>query len=294
MHFLPINRWQGGLLGSWLAQSLTPSVNPHLYIGQHLLEALVEKRQLAEQDWLNLYQKYPDELKTSRSGDMILALMPLFLLHHDDRQELERQLSLVQTLWQLPREAIDDGVVWGDLTSAILGEQLQPQRWLEQVIQVARSRQTPLPDLLESVRRLLRDGTPLRLGVRQLSRQERPDQLAIALAIYCFGTTPDDLRLSLLRACHLQEQSASVVALTGFLSGSYNSLSGFPVSWRIASKDFPTTSLLRQQILQLFAVWSGVYQPNADHPLPSSTLAASGVIQRRTSFKIVSQDQMEK
>lgn len=296
MRFLPIHRWQGGLLGSfvgeWLPQSNTDaqSIIPYLQIGQHLTKNLIEKRQLSEQDWLNLDQQYSSELNICRSGDLILALLPLILFEHDSKRELEQHLCLLQTLWQQPTETINDVLVWNYLCSLILTEQLQPQQWLDEIIQVARTRQTPLKELLELVRKLLENAVPLHQSIKQLSRKGTPNQLAIALSIYCFGSTPNDVRLSILRAS--QTQNLLTIALTGFLVGIYNSITGFPLAWRKASQNRPSTQFISQQAVQLFAVWSGVYEINTNSPFPKFPIAASGVIQRRTSLNIVSQDRI--
>jgi hypothetical protein len=296
MRFLPIHRWQGGLLGSfvgeWLLESNTDaqSVLPYLQIGQHLTKDFIEKRRLSEQDWLNLYQQYSSELNICRSGDLILALLPLILFAHDSRYELEQHLSLLETHWQQPTEVIDDVMVWGYLCSLILTEQLQPQRWLDDVIQIAHTKQTSLKELLKLVKILLENAVPLHQGIKQLSREGTSKQLAIALSIYCFGSTPNEVGLSILRAS--QTQNSLVLALTGFLVGLYNSISGFPVAWRKLSRNSPSTQFISQQAVQLFAVWSGVYEIKANSPLPTFPIAASGVIQRRTSLNIVSQDRI--
>lgn len=296
MRFLPIHRWQGGLLGSfvgeWLPESNTDtqSVLPYLQIGQHLTKDLIEKRQLSKQDWLNLYQQYSSELNICRSGDLILALLPIILFAHDSRYELEQHLNLLETIWQQPTETINDVLVWGYLCSLILKEQLQPQRWLDDLIQIAHTKQTPLEELLKLVKILLEDAVPLYQSIKQLSREGTPNQLAIALSIYCFGSTANDVHLSILRAS--QTQNSLMISLTGFLVGIYNSISGFPLAWRKASQNCPSTQLLNQQAVQLFAVWSGVYEIKANSPLPTFPIAASGVIQRRTSLKIVSQDRI--
>lgn len=296
MRFLPIHRWQGGLLGSfvgeWLLGSNTnaQSVLPYLQIGQHLTKDLIEKRQLSEQDWLNLYQQYSSELNICQSGDLILALLPLILFAHDSRYELEQHLSLVQTLWQQPTVTINDVLVWGYLCSLVLTEQLQPQRWLDDLIQVAHTRRTPLKELLKLVKILLENAVPLHQSIKQLSCEGTPNQIAIALSIYCFGSTPNEVGLCILRAS--QTQNSLTIALTGFLAGIYNSMSGFPLAWRLANQNYPSTQVISKQAVQLFAVWSGVYEIKANSLLPTFPIAASGVIQPRTSLNIVSQDRI--
>ncbi|GFE72180.1 hypothetical protein [Chroococcus sp. FPU101] len=295
MRFLPIYRWQGGLLGSFVGQWLpqfstdTRSVLPYLQIGQHLIDHLVEKNQLSEQDWLNIYQQYPRELKKARSADLILVLLPLILYEHDSQRELEQQIDLMGLYWQKNTEITQNVLIWGYLCSLVLKEQFHTQRTLDHLIQIPQTRQSSLIDLLDLVKDLLNNAVPLCQGMKQLISQGTPHQLAIALSLYCFASTPENFQLSILRASQIAEQFPVSLALTGFLSGIYNSISGFPVRWRVATQNCPLTLSIQHKTVQLFASWSGVYDLDTEYPLLKTSLASVSVIQRR-HLNIVSQD----
>lgn len=295
MRVLPIYRWQGGLLGSfvgqWLPQESTDSqsVLPYLQIGQSLIHYLVEKNQLSEQDWLNIYQQYPNELKKARSGDLILGLLPLILYEHDSARELEQQMELVGFCWQKNPEIIQNVLIYCYLCGLILKEQFQTQQTLDHLIQVSQTRQTSLSNQLGLVKDLLNNAVPLRQGMKQLISQGTSNQIAIVLSLYCFISTPENFQLSIKRAWQISEQFPLSLALTGFLSGIYNSISGFPVRWRVATQNFPLTPSIQQKTVQLFTSWSGVYDLNAEYPLLKTSLAPVSVIQRRP-LNIVSQE----
>ena len=103
--------------------------------------------------------------------------------------------------------------------------------------------------------------------------------IPIALAFYCFLNTPEDLRLSVVRAARCGIAGQLTCALTGALSGAYNGAAAIPVEWRQLSLAVASRSLAEGQepsvwgtgselklvelANNLFAVWAGVYNPTA-------------------------------
>jgi ADP-ribosylglycohydrolase len=109
---------------------------------------------------------------------------------------------------------------------------------------------------------------------------------ALALSFYCFLSTPEDYALSLLRSAYGAVQMSRLksllglpsvqimrlmevmIALTGALSGAYNSLAGIPTDWRIKLYPFQDSPLVGLGDLspvdkieglaaQFLAVWAG-------------------------------------
>lgn len=125
---------------------------------------------------------------------------------------------------------------------------------------------------------------------------------SMPLALYSFLSTPEDFRLSLLRAAQSQHHPQLTCALTGILSGSYNGMAGLPPNWchrlNYSSSSFlpqatsplsvlwdvSSNTQIFQLASQLLAVWSGVYTP-ADwlKPFytPMAVTAAPHVIRHR-------------
>ncbi len=104
---------------------------------------------------------------------------------------------------------------------------------------------------------------------------------AIALAFYCFLSTPCDLRLALLRAARCGEAAPVIAALTGALGGAYQGLGGLPLAWVATDSHvwgIPETAL-HALAAHLFAAWSGVYAPA--ERMAVAAIAAPGVIRPR-------------
>jgi hypothetical protein len=79
-------------------------------------------------------------------------------------------------------------------------------------------------------------------------------------------STIEDFRLSVLRALQNSHRSPEISAITGALSGAYNSAVGIPISWQVMlvqanSTEGQVSSSRRMVELAdaLAAVWSGVY-----------------------------------
>lgn len=152
-------------------------------------------------------------------------------------------------------------------------------------------------DLETAATHLCKSATALRErqgeGEKKLQRESivNPGNfIPIALAFYCFLNTPEDLRLSVVRAARCGIAGQITCALTGALSGAYNGVAAIPVEWRqVSSAELKSQQLADGQepslwrtgsdvkIVELannlFAVWAGVYKPDAG--LDSAALARS-------------------
>lgn len=105
----------------------------------------------------------------------------------------------------------------------------------------------------------------------------------VALAFYYFLSSLEDFRLSVMRAAQNVGQPQVTSAVTGALSGAYNSVAGIPASLRMRLTDSDTKSLAtwgmknEAEMLRLsdslFAVWSGVYDQTS-HPVELTQVAA--------------------
>ena len=103
----------------------------------------------------------------------------------------------------------------------------------------------------------------------------------IALAFYCFLSTPENFRLAVSRATRTSYQPHLTTALTGALAGAYNSIIGIPVSWRLTANRISQGTQRLSLAKRLIEVWAGVYDVSVltqDQPL---AVAAPRVIQPR-------------
>jgi hypothetical protein len=108
---------------------------------------------------------------------------------------------------------------------------------------------------------------------------EQPYLWPIAMASYCFLSTPQHFRLSVDRAAHIPGQPPLTIALTGILVGAANGTTRIPPSW--CTNDDHTTKQLMQLAEKLWVMWAGVYQPGMRLTSRSQAIAAPAVIQKR-------------
>jgi len=154
---------------------------------------------------------------------------------------------------------------------------------------------TPLTALLLQVQILLDRGASLEAAVNQLCKsavvqqrqqvqEERSETklvspssfLPIAIAFYCYLSTPEDLRLAVVRAARTGIEPQLTCSLVGAISGAYNSTVGIPLEWRLAlgqNSEAPEIAAGRSPLLwgtasygeimelaaHLLAIWSGAY-----------------------------------
>ena len=145
-----------------------------------------------------------------------------------------------------------------------LKEKLDPATAIEQTIAYLKT-DNALTELLLQVQILLEKGADLETATTHLCKsatalRERQGEgekklqtesivnpgnfIPIALAFYCFLNTPEDLRLSVVRAARCGIAGQLTCALTGALSGAYNGVGAIPVEWRqVSSADVKSQQL---------------------------------------------------
>lgn len=226
-------------------------------------------------------------------SETALAAIPIALFFHENLTQLQLQLQQVVEFglsWD-STQTLGDGVLGiGYGISLALNEQLHPATLIPQILNKL-GRETPLSQLLNQVQTLIEQKASLETTVDQLLKNSAPisipegissdqqylwDSLPIALALYCFVSTPDEPSLSLRRAVHTGYLTQYTCTLTAALSGAYNSWLSFPIRWQLFAKQMstidetisseqpsvnPLSSPINtlQQATELFSVWSGVY-----------------------------------
>ncbi|MGV0023475.1 ADP-ribosylglycohydrolase family protein [Phormidesmis priestleyi] len=282
MQYALSNRFQATLVGAALGEAWGMETDLHQTsftqplplqtLTQHYLQQLLESRNLE-----------PFEQKLSApdvTGKMAIALLSVGLFFHEDRlklwQNLERAIARVQD-----PQVDQQGVFAVEFAIAeILQERLDPFTLIPQLLTTLEvlddAKSGPLIQQLCQVQTLLQEqaGLDTALKLRHsegaISSSYPP---GVALAFYCFLSTPDNFRLSLLRAARTHQPV--VCGLTGALSGAYNGLNGMPIEWRLAINHTETLS----QAGHLLAHWSGVYNPTDCEAL-TSAVAAPQVIRK--------------
>ncbi|MGB3239679.1 MAG: ADP-ribosylglycohydrolase family protein [Geitlerinemataceae cyanobacterium] len=191
-----------------------------------------------------------------------MSLIPLALFFHEDREKFRQVLGKLATALQLPSSFVDRAGIVGYTISRILDETFNGATLIPQILNDSQSIgvEPELAQQLATLQTLLDRGASLEetqiLFARRRStppQNSTDDRYSIALALYCFLSTPEDLPLSLRRSWRLQDRSPVVALLTAAFSGTYNGYGGIPAPWRMA-----TDERIRQLALRLYASWAGV------------------------------------
>ncbi|MBW4576672.1 MAG: ADP-ribosylglycohydrolase family protein [Aphanothece sp. CMT-3BRIN-NPC111] len=240
---------------------------------------LREQLMLASATWLQANQKQKgsqaSDFQPRKTKELIQDCQPLTFSGGDNpKSKIQNPKSHDYT--------VVGGLAVGYAIAQALTEKLNPATLIEQTIAYLHDSQAPLVQQLAQVQTLLKQGATLEMALMHLCRdtQQRNPCTPIALAFYCFLSTPEDFRLSVTRAIRTGYQPQITAALTGALSGVYNSLTGIPLEWRLSFNRSDSSKML-QLADSLLAVWSGVYDPSTAEPCPLVAVAAPNVMQRR-------------
>ena len=232
-------------------------------------ESLIAQGKLDIDDWLERQQE--ESLHLNTADDVLLkvifASIPVALYFHENTIKLRQNLLRVVEIWEDDPIVRDGTLAVGYAIAQSLTEKLEPQTLIPQIISFMGDTPTYIPQQLSKVNNLLRQGSGLETAQAELSRENKHSH-AIAMAFYCFLSTLEDFRLSVLRATHSGDikHSQTTGAITGALSGVYNSTAGIPVKWQVllspatpADRRLTNFSQMLELADALATVWSGVY-----------------------------------
>ena len=317
MQYSLMNRFRGALLGSFVGEilgsvscqgqvsgkatlklpkggntQLSEILSDWSQIATCGTESLIRRGRLDVEDWVlqaSMMQSSLLLLKTAAgSNQAAVATLPMALFFHENEVKLRQQLLHAAAVWQQDSEAFEGVLAVAYAIALALTEKLEFATLIPRTLAFIGTSQTPLVQQLEQVQTLLEQGGGLDTTLTQLRRdaQRRGNAsgcpyTSIALAFYCFLNTPEDFRLCVTRAALTRYQPQITTALTGALSGVYNSFTGIPVGWRLAANQTLPGVQRLQLADNLLAVWSGVYEVSATDRFPRLAVAAPHVIQPR-------------
>ncbi|MDJ0553788.1 MAG: ADP-ribosylglycohydrolase family protein [Microcoleaceae cyanobacterium MO_207.B10] len=247
------------------------------------------------------YISNKSNLLSPKPNNAVIASLPIALLYHEDEFKLQQKLQQWGEVWGNHLEINPVNLAIGYVMAQALTEKLEPLTLIPKTIDYI-GEQEPLVGHLKQVNILINQGANLEtatvqlsknakfLEQQQLSSEEKPIPqsstllIPVALALYCFLSTPENLGLAVLRAARTK-WATETCSIVGALSGAYNSSAGIPVKWRQTMGDelFGTTNETEIMNLakSLWAVWCGVYNSaKMIDPLPA--VAASNVIRPRS------------
>lgn len=271
------SRFKGTMLGALLGENTASSHRNQLQGARTLkvtplqwtdmaiecASSLISLGRFDQQDWQKAKQQELTNLEDSYGA--ILATLPVALFFHENPIKLRHNLLLAAEIWQNEPIVRDGILAVGYAIAQSLTEKLTSISLISQTISFIGETSTDLPQQLLKINNLLEDGAGLERVQTEFSKEEKLSR-SIAVAFYCFLSTLEDFRLSVLRAIHNSHHSQEISAITGALSGAYNSVVGIPITWQVMlvqanSTEGQVSSSRRMVELAeaLVAVWSGVY-----------------------------------
>ncbi len=295
MRYSLLSRFRGTLLGAALgdfaSQGKKQSQQPTSW-GKMAVwgaQSLIGQGKFDLADWRHLTEKFLEIDANSADAPTpgaIIATLPIVLFSHEYKAKLRQNLEQVVSIWQDEPELRDGALAVGYAIAQCLREKLNPATLIPKTLAFLGDSQTPLVQQLEQVQILLEENAGLELAHAQLCRNAQPQSTPIALGFYCFLSTLEDFRLSIARAARSGYQPPITCAITGALSGAYNSTVGIPAAWRLSWNQpnwgISSDAQLFQLADNLLAVWSGVYDAStAIQVQQMSAVAAPRVIQPR-------------
>ncbi|MBE9056487.1 ADP-ribosylglycohydrolase family protein [Sphaerospermopsis sp. LEGE 08334] len=269
MRYSLVNRVRGIFLGALLGEILaTQNVSDLGEIAILGSKSLIKLGKLDGEDWLKCYKQASlDVGDTDHAwGKIILATLPVAIFFHEDPVKLKYNLWQLLQIWDANPVVIDAAFVLGYAIAKSLTETLDPFTLIPETIDFVGESKTSIPQKLLKVNNLLEQGAGLAQAQTEFSKQDKFSN-NIALAFYCFLSTLEDFRLTVLRdKNNLREQNSWFCALTGALSGAYNSIEGIPINWQVVLSAFnqpvwgmSSGSVMLELADELVAVWSGAY-----------------------------------
>jgi ADP-ribosylglycohydrolase len=301
--FYPLySRFQGAWLGAMFGEALAKNIREQdkfkalnyqpsdRLIRANILGQVVSQTNILgeQQDILDLYLKSDLKREIVSSSEASLVLLPAILFYHDSMALLAIELQQRAEFCQDSIEVIDDVLIWGYAIALTLKGKLNAKNLVDQILVGVGEKQTCLVQQLKHISRLISARKSLGQAVEELGNLGNSDQTAIALSLYCFSYTPEDVSLSIRRAIASRYQTQITASLTGILAGAYNSIAGIPLDWRKTGRQLPFYRQIEQTVESLYQAWSGVYQLNTTN-ISRLAIASAGTIQSRSVLAIISQ-----
>jgi hypothetical protein len=289
------NRFQGAWLGSVIAtarfransQSNSQSnsqPNPWEQIATIGIQSLIQQGYLDLHQWqAQIAATNPDLLKlvgTATASEAVWATLPISLFYHE-HYTTTKLLSAIN-FWLAPDESPHLGLAMGEAIALLLDQDFHkdfPQGFnqgFNHNSQPNNPATRPLPAAFQQLLSRTFKISPsfwenlpcLDSAIKVINSQTPASQVPLAITCYCILSTPEDFALAIDRVA-ITPQPEIAVALTGFLSGAYNTLRGIPLSWQTQvnsgiinlgiNSGIDSGIDYYQLVDRLFATWSGVY-----------------------------------
>ena len=285
----------GGVIGAQLSteeQLLRDKMRPNQFSWLEINQEITNQIPLHCDQSLSWEDLNFNSGKKITSSELALAIFPIILYYHDNLHQLEFLLHQSAQYWQIPWSNLDGILWWSTAISLVLREKLDPEDLWQQLTITSEIFITSFGNNLVNLQILFERGLSITEVTAELSLVVIPDNLPFLLSLYCFYQTPENFTLAMKQAMNVKHQTAALLALTGFLSGAYNSITGLPVNWEKFCHNGDDYQKIRHLGRKIFALWSGVYVPGNNVNIPA-IVATPRTLQNRSHLTIISQKEYE-
>ena len=297
MTYNTCDRFQGIWLGSIFGQALADGTSQSRLTFDFLPPDWLKQRKQETNILLGTEGLASSRQNRSQYNKNLLSVLPWILIYGDE-PDLFKQT--IDELYQagLPAEVreniIEDIFLWSYLLRSLLNKSRSPLNFgllCQQAMKNTRVENSLLVNKLATAIAAVKDGMSLHQLTAKLDFDNNLPQTAIALAYYCFATTPQEFSLSITRAANIPHLAWLTAALTGTLSGAYNGMTGIPRKWRTIAERNSSYRSETKLAVKLFQAWLGVYPANCQElgDREFHAVAVPRLIQPRKSLRIISQ-----
>ena len=271
-----LDKFPGGILGSILgdilssnsqtstkSNSLSDTIKLSLWT-QMSLESLnlLSKGSLRQIDWYASYSSFllPKFNGKIGSSELAVASLPIVLFFHDQPNVLREYLSEIAKLTQ-ESNCFADLWIWSYGISLVLQGNIKIEELITKLLSLKEAQETPFGEQLETIQKLLCEQASLKKVEQELNKKEQSNSLAIAQALYCFLSTPEQFRLSVSRSMQMKSKPQLTATLTGAIAGVYNCWFGIPIDWRLHPQlsKVNVKYIVSEQVEQVVNTWLGVF-----------------------------------
>ncbi len=300
MEYSMLSRFQGGIIGSRIPfilakEELESRQFPWDQICiQTIQELISDNSNFPTGD--NLVQKPTQKqgklLKWKNQGtisEIALATLPIAIFYHDNLELLRKNLENKAAIWCDSSLNFDELLIWGLAISLAMTEKIDGNKLISYLINIVKFinlvnlEENTLIQQLEILQNLNKNNTPYHQVISRFSRNQNHSQTPMALALYNFTRNPDDFQLCVKTAIMGGYKPKLTAALTGAISGVYNSFNSLNIPWHLANQTQPILLDASQLAKKLFWHWAGIYQPDkikTENP-PQILCLSAGIVQKR-------------
>jgi len=288
-----LDRIQGSLMGCLIGEQLIYS--PNIFQGDqshkiHLASWSQLQWQIIEDLIINygccLTKKIEDKINNfeqlNHSPKLALASLGLNLYYQENLTLWQEQLNKIFPKDDKFESIKLDLIIYAEAINLIIMEKVKSQFFLEQLLEKISHIQTPLNDKLRVINQQKKKAQTSTKIIKILQQYPQSENNPLAMAIYYFSDTIDNIEISLARAKQSSIDPLITTSLTASLGGLNQGWYGLPLKWRMIIKQQPIYLTCDKLSRQLFLLWAGVYDPQLINNFnPSVAVALPQIIQSR-------------